>query len=262
MSVLGSLIRRFRGNKGQDSLPGQIRTLLDLAYASLQRTDYIGARQLLLKALEHRKEIQDPALLVWLLGSLALTWTQTEQYRERTEFFSQYIAKYPNDPLAYTFRAASLWYSGDLRKAIEDYSKALELNPNDSLALSGRGQVFVECEEFQKAIQDLDIALENLEKIAIRDEGWRTSVRAYTLNGRAAALAGLGQFDQALIEFEKSISLCPQNAWVFYNRAEAYENRGERAKALADYKLALTLSNPKLNALKRKYAEVKVKALA
>ena len=261
MSILGSLTRRLRGSKGESTLHGSVRTLLDLAYACLQRSDYIGARQLRLKALEHRKEIQDPALLAWLLGSLALTWTQAEEYRERTEFFSQYIAKYPSDVLAYTFRGGSLWYSGEFRKAIEDYSKAIEFNPNDSLALCGRGQVLVECGEFQKAMQDLDIALENIEQIPITNDTWRTAVRAYILNGRGAAFAGLGEFDRALDEFEKSISLCPQNAWVFYNRAEAYENRGAKAKAVADYKLALTLSNPKLNTRKRKYAEVKVKAL-
>ena len=86
-------------------------------------------------------------------------------------------------------------------------------------------------------------------------------MRAYTLNGRAAAYAGLGEFDRALSEFEKSISFCPQNAWVYYNRAEAYENRGDKAKAIADYKLALTMKSPKLNTLKRKYAETKLKTL-
>jgi len=234
---------------------------VDLAYASLQKADYVGARQLLMKALEHRKEIQDPAFSAWILGSLAFTWTQTEQYREGTEFFSQYIAKYSNDGLAYNFRAGSLWYSGELREAIGDYSRALELNPKDSLALCGRGQVFVECGEFERALKDLDVALENIVQVPIQDEGYRRAVQAYILNGRAAAYAGIGQFDRALIEFEESVSLCPQNAWVYYNRAEAYEHRGETTKALADYKLALTLTNPKLNTLRRKYAELKVKTL-
>src|SRR5215472_4409401 len=118
MSLLGSLIKWLRPTKRKDALPGPVRTLVDLAYASLQKADYVGARQLLMKALEHRKEIQDPAFSAWILGSLAFTWTQTEQYREGTEFFSQYIAKYSNDGLAYNFRAGSLWYSGELREAI------------------------------------------------------------------------------------------------------------------------------------------------
>jgi len=55
--------------------------------------------------------------------------------------------------------------------------------------------------------------------------------------------------------------LCPQNAWVYYNRAGAYERRGETAKALEDYKLALTMKKPKLNTQRRKNAEPKVKTL-
>ncbi len=54
---------------------------------------------------------------------------------------------------------------------------------------------------------------------------------------------------------------CPENAWVYYNRAEAYENRGDRARAIADYKVALRMNNPKLPILKKRYAETKLKTL-
>jgi tetratricopeptide (TPR) repeat protein len=53
-----------------------------------------------------------------------------------------------------------------------------------------------------------------------------------------------GDFDRALSEFENSIILCPQNAWVYYHRAEAYERRGRTAEALENYRLALTMKSP------------------
>jgi len=106
----------------------------------------------------------------------------------QTQTFRRVLtARHPTDAFAYSFPAGALWYSGDAIAAIEDYSKALELNPTDSRALCGRGQVFVEGREFQKALQDLDAALENIGKAPAPDERWRTALRAFTFNGRAAA---------------------------------------------------------------------------
>lgn len=261
MRLFDALFGRLRSIKERLALPSEIVPMVDLSYAALLRGDHAGARQLLLKVLERRDEIHNPALLVWVLNLLALTWHRSEQYRECAEFFSQYIANHPNDALAYCFRAGALWYSGDTKNAIEDYTRALELDPKDSRALSGRGQIFAEQGEFKNAVQDLDAALENLGQVSVPDEKWRTALRAFALNGRAAAYAGLGEFDRALSEFEKSITLCPQNAWVYYNRAEAYERRGRTAEALENYKLALTMKSPRLNALRRQNAELKIKTL-
>jgi tetratricopeptide (TPR) repeat protein len=214
-----------------------------------------------LKALEHRNEIDDPALVNWLLECLAWTWTATEQYQDKMEFFTNYLTQYPNDVIAYTLRAGALWYAGELRQAIDEYSKALELDPRDILAHMGRGQVFAECGEFGKAIDDLDFALETLQHASTSAVASRTQVEAYCLNGKAFALAGLGDFDRALEEFEQSMSLWPENAWVYFNRAKVYESRGEKTKAIADYKLALTKNTPSLNPLKRKHAEVRLRTL-
>jgi tetratricopeptide (TPR) repeat protein len=261
MRLFDALVGRLRRLKQNYALPSEIVPLVDLSYAALLRGDHVGARQLLLQVLEHRDEIQNAALLVWVFSLLALTWFRSEQYRECAEFFSQYIANHPNEALAYSLRAGALWYSGDTSNAIEDYTKALEFDPKDSRALSGRGQIYAEQGEFKKAVQDLDAALDNLGQTPVPNERWRTVLRAFALNGRAASYAGLGEFDRALSEFENSILLCPQNAWVYYNRAEAYERRGETANALENYKLALTMKRPKLNAQRRRNAELKVKTL-
>jgi tetratricopeptide (TPR) repeat protein len=237
-------------------------SLQELAYSSLQRGDYLGARELLVKALEQRNEIKDPAVLNWLLACLAWTWTVTEQYRDSTEFFSDYITRHPNDVIAYTLRAGSLWYSGELLQAIDGYSRALEMDARHILAHMGRGQVFAECGEFSRAIEDLNFALANLEDVPITDFAWRTQVQAFSLNGRGVAHAGLGDFERALAEFDQSIFLWPDNAWVYFNRAMVYENRGQKAKAVADYRLALQKSLPRLSVLKRKYAEMKAKTLS
>jgi tetratricopeptide (TPR) repeat protein len=163
--------------------------------------------------------------------------------------------------IAYTLRAGSLWYVGRLPEALDEYSKALELDANHILAYLGRGQAFAECGEFAKAIADLDFVDENLERNGRTDAEWRTQVRAYCLNGKALAHAGLGDFDRAMQEFGQSIALCPENAWVYFNRARVQESKGQRAEARTDYMLALQKATPKLSALKREYAEEKLKRI-
>jgi tetratricopeptide (TPR) repeat protein len=261
MSLLSSLREWLRRNAGDRPVPGAAKRRGELAYSFIQQADYLAAREVLLKALEQRNEIGDVAVLNWLLEALAWTWTQTEQYRDKTEFFSNYLKLYPNDVRAYTLRAGSLWYSGELRQAIDDYSTALELDPNEILAHMGRGQVFAECGEYARAIDDLDFVHESLEQNAVANPSWKTQVQAYSFNGRAVAHAGLGNFEHAMAEFDRSISLCPDNAWVYFNRAMVYENKGHLEKAVSDYRLSLQKNLPKLSVLKRKYAEVKIKTI-
>ena len=64
-----------------------------------------------------------------------------------------------------------------------------------------------------------------------------------------------------MADFDRSTSLCPENAWVYFNRAMVYEKKGHLAKAMSDYTLSLKKTMPKLSVLKRKYAEVKVKTI-
>ena len=232
-----------------------------LAYSYIQKGNYVGARELLLNALERRNDIRDPSTLNWLLDLLWWTWTYPEQYRESVEFFSTYLRSYPNEAQTYSLRAASLWYLGELQQAIKDYSKALELAPQNIVAHMGRGQVLAESGEFSHAIADLDFVHDNLEQAQRSDVSCKAQIQAYSFSGRALAHAGLGDFERALSEFDRSIFLCPDNAFVYFNRAMVYENQGRLADAVADYKTSLQKNTPKLTALKRKYAEVKVRTI-
>jgi tetratricopeptide (TPR) repeat protein len=262
MGLVSSIRERLRRrNTGNNSITGEVKRRGEQAYYFMQKGDCLAARELLLKALEKRNEIGDVAVLNWLLELLAWTWTLTEQYRDETEFFSNYLKLYPNDVRAYTLRAGALWYSGELRQAIDAYSSALKLDPNELLAHMGRGQVLAECGEYSGAIDDLDFVHENLEQNAAADPSWKAEIQAYSFNGRAVAHAGLGDFERAMAEFDRSISLCPENAWVYFNRAMVYEKKGDLAKAMSDYALSLQKNTPKLSLLKRKYAEVKVKTI-
>ncbi len=255
------LKRQFqRGNNRADG-EKTVTRLVDSAFSLLQGGNYIEAQGLLLRALEYKSEIQNPVLLDWILTSLSRTWEETEEYQKWTEFFSAFIAQNPDQVVAYDLRAESHWYGGSLSDAIADYSRALELNPKDVSAFLGRGQVFMECRDFSRALEDLDAALGAIDSVPGADAAWKAEFEAFARNGRAAAYAGLGDFGRALEEFGKSAELCPENAWVYYNLAEAYQNHGDRKNAVENYKLALVKNKPKLTLRKRTRAETALRAL-
>jgi tetratricopeptide (TPR) repeat protein len=171
----------------------------------IQRGDFVAAREVLLKVLDRRDEIQDVAFQNKLLELLAWTWTLTDEHRERAVFFSEYLSRYPTDVRAHTLRAGAFWYAGDFHQAIEDYSDALNLDSKEILARVGRGQVYAEVWQYREAIDDLDFADENLDRLATEGASWTAQARAFSFNGRALAYAGLGETERAMAGFNRSI---------------------------------------------------------
>jgi len=261
MSPWEFLKRQFQQGNNKEDGAKTVTRLVNLAFSLLQGGNYVEAQGLLLKTVEYKSEMQNPVLLDWILTSLSKTWEETEDYQKWTEFFSAFIAQNPNHAVAYHLRAQSHWYGGSLSDAIADYSRALELNPKDVSAHLGRGQVFMECHDFSRALEDLDAALGSMDSVAGADAAWKAEFEAFARNGRAATYSGLGDFARAFEEFGKSVDLCPENAWVYYNLAEAYQNNGDRKNAVENYKLALVKNKPKLTLRKRTHAKIALGAL-
>jgi tetratricopeptide (TPR) repeat protein len=231
----------------------------------LKREEYDEARIILLKALEFRDDIKEPATIDYLLASLGCTWLFTEKYDDGIQFFSDYIGRHSQDAAAYDGRAGIRWYAGQLDRAVDDYSRALELNADDISSLSGRGQIFAEIGQGPKAIEDLDLALLKIRAASKPDPAWIEWYRhteAFVHNGPGTALAALGQNASAMKAFEISISLSPENAWVYYNRARAYEAVHDRDRASADYRMALTKKEPALNPIQKSRAQSRLRELS
>ena len=239
-----------------------VRFLLKGAQSDLELKNFGEARRRLLELLEYREQVRDRSLLVVVLNHLGATWwLQDQQHDEGRRFFSDYIRRYPEEAEAYSQRATILWYAGKPEDAVSDYSRALKLVPHDIFALAGRGQALVEIAKYSEALRDFELALRNLEQNPNLDSEWGKESQAFIQNGRAAAFAGLGDFDRALAEFDASLSACPHNAWAYYNRAHAYDVRGERDKAIIDYRLALVKGEPRLSRSKMERAEARLRDL-
>jgi tetratricopeptide (TPR) repeat protein len=62
-------------------------------------------------------------------------------------------------------------------------------------------------------------------------------------------------------EFGASVKLSPENAWVYYNRAQVFDQAADREKAAADYQKALIMKNPLLNPIRKNHAEARLREL-
>jgi tetratricopeptide (TPR) repeat protein len=248
-------------DKKAESL-ADVYQLLQKAQVHLQLEEYDLARALLLRAAEHRGRLQDAVAIGYILSGLDATWLFTERYEDAISFFSEYIGRYPQDSAAYAGRAAALWYMGRLQEAIRDYSRALELDPTDILTLSGRGQVLAEVGENGRAMNDLNLALQYLKTVSMPNftwVRWYEEAEAFVRNGRGFALAGLGESTRAMEECGASIKLSPENAWVYYNRAQVHDRTADQEKATADYQKALIMKNPRLNPIRKNHAQARLR---
>jgi tetratricopeptide (TPR) repeat protein len=261
MSLKQWLNRTLSKNKARENTGSVVSTLMWAAHVKLEQKDFGEARRLLLQALERRDEIVDATQVYYIITSLGVAWLFEEEYVACIEFFSEYIRRYPGDAAAYCARGGALWYSGRLTEALADHSRALEISPNDVGALLERGQILAETGEHNKALDDLALALQLIPHGEIQDATWLRKMEAYARNGRGLALGGIGELELAFREFESSIALCPDNAWVYFNRALVNDRLGDLKKANSDYQSALTRNDPKLNPLRRKFAEGRMQEL-
>jgi tetratricopeptide (TPR) repeat protein len=235
--------------------------LYNEAHAAFEATEYKRSEQLLREMLLEKDANVRADIVSFGLTLLHLVWLANEDHRTAVEFFTSRIHKDPQDAALYEYRACHEWYGAQQDKALADYDRAIALAPKKHLIRISRGQVYVELNDLEKAVDDLKFALEDLNRIPnARSDFWSQS-QAYARNGLGAAFAAAGNLQEALHEFQLSIDLQPENAWVYFNRGRAWEKNGDKGKALADYRKALSLSNPKIPAYKRELAEERIKKL-
>jgi len=129
----------------------------------------------------------------------------------------------------------------DVDKAITEYTQTLKLNPNDVSAKNNlasayyiRALTFTSKGEDAKAIEDYNEAIKNIPDylLAIKKRGY--------------ASFEIGNYDQAIKDFEKMIQLEPDNAQpkqglasAYMKRGIAFDKKGDCARAAADFEMVL-----------------------
>lgn len=250
----------FRNKKPEGD--ARVKVLIQSGFAALQAEQYESARAAFSEALQFRDRFKGTQVSDWLLIALHSAYLLDEKFEDEIIFFSDYIKRYPDDVLANCARGTAFWYMENWAPAVNDFSRMLEINPEDIVAFANRGQVLAEMGKFQAALDDLDRALQliqsrgNLAGAGSHALGHEAFIR----RGRADALAGLGDTTSAMAELEKSLQLCPENAWAWYSRAMVYEKIGNRANVFADYHASLLKAGTKLTPARRERARAWVQS--
>ena len=190
----------------------------------------------------------DPVAAAQTLLRLADWHEQAEDYDAQIAVCDEAIALVPDDAAPVLRRAFAHWYAGHWPDAIADFTHVLERAPKHLDALNGRAHARAESGHFADALADAD-------EVVARAHG---PIVAYAHNARGLALGGLGRYEEALRAFETSLSREPGNAWALFNRAVTHERAGQRRKARADFRRALTASAPALNPWRRRVADAAV----
>lgn len=161
---------------------------------------------------------------------------------------------------AMDMRATCYWHDEKLVEAVDDYTWLVERTPREEgqefrrlACLNNRGHVYVEMGEMEKGLEDLNEAVEIGESYGSRD------CLAYSLSARALAFAGLDRLAEAHEDFQRSVELRPENAWVYYNQGLVYSHMESSEEAAVCFQLALSLDEPPLTPRKRQRAKAFVR---
>ena len=203
--------------------------------------DFINRVQQLLKYFTLDLSQEEYSFKAEILGKL-------ERYEEAISIWKALRLKH--DKEEYFLRiGAAYWYSGSLRKACFYYEK---VNDPDVDWYSSHGQILAELDEYQNAEKDLTYAI---------DHDKSSEGRAYPLSGRGFVRGKQNRFSEAFKDFKESIAICPNNAWVYFNRAQIEEDMGDFDVAIQSYKTSLEKTEPPLPKFKRDYAQTKINEL-
>jgi tetratricopeptide (TPR) repeat protein len=234
----------------------RVNLLIKNGFTAYQSREYEKAATAFSEALQFRDILKGSSVLDWLLWALQSAYLLDERFDEAIMFFSGYLSRHPGDTAAYSGRATAFWYAENWIPAVNDYSQILQADRENIEALANRGQVFAEMGSFRAALEDLNKALQLVHSSPTPSgaDNQQSDREAFIRRGRAEAVCGLGDTAAALVELERSLQICPENAWAWYTRAQVYEKLGDQQKAASDYEIALQKQEPKLTPARRERA--------
>ena len=155
-------------------------------------------------------------------------YTNQAKYDEAIADFNKAVDLDLNDVAAIRYRGLAFFASGQNGSAIADLDKAVALKPDDIVNYLRRGEVLFTIGQQERAMADFTKAIE-------------LSPTSETYGMRAYYYRQLGQYEHAIADYDKMIELLPKCESCYFNRGVAYEKAGDKQRAIADFRQALTL---------------------
>ena len=139
------------------------------------------------------------------------------------------IALNPNEPQRWGRKAMFAAEAGRVEEALNASEKMTQLQPSDIIGWLLKGQCLVGLKRNEEALRAVDKAIT---LNPIEEDAWRT---------RIVVEPSLKEYDSSITFVSKLVKQHPTCLGAVYDRAGLYALKGDKAKALADLKSAITL---------------------
>ncbi|MEQ1747115.1 MAG: tetratricopeptide repeat protein [Saprospiraceae bacterium] len=161
--------------------------------------------------------------VAWLLVLAGLTFVQIKTWKGTLAVTTNAIEKGNTfHGMAYFWRAVEHGDLGQPDLAVEDFSRAIEANPEIWDAYKFRGSLYAQRRDFARAVPDLQKYLEHDPNDAV---SWFNTGMILLEQSRPA---------EAVEAFTNSLRVRPNAIVALENRAKAYQQLGDTARAEAD----------------------------
>jgi Tfp pilus assembly protein PilF len=170
------------------------------------------------------------ALVAGLALTLALvTIRRNDDYKTTLSFWSDVVAKRPDNPRARLWLGNYFYENGRNAEALPQLTAAVHLQPEDPQAQYSLGVVLASQGKLDQAI-----------------DRYREALRidpeyAFAHNNLGIALAGRGEIDEAVRQYREALRILPSHANAHYNLALVLAQRGQTAEAIEHLESALRL---------------------
>ncbi len=178
-----------------------------------------------------RQRVVEVVALLAMVATLApLTVRRNEDYRSEVSFWSDVVAKRPNNARAHYNLGNALERQRKPDEAIAHYAEAIRIEPNYLIAHNNLGIALASQGRLDEAIAHYAEALRLNPKFATAH------------NNLGIALARQGRLDEAIAHYAEALRINPNYAQAHHNLATDLATQGKLKEAIAHYAEALRIA--------------------
>jgi tetratricopeptide (TPR) repeat protein len=163
----------------------------------------------------------------------ATDYFNNQEYPKTLIYVDKLLKSNPLDYASWTLKGRTLFNLGRKEEAILAINKAIELNPKYYKAYGYRAVICKETEgyTYEQMMADIELAIEN------------DPTNNELISIRANYLIKAGQFDKALVAYEKLLKTEPTNYTFIVSHAGAHRKLGHQELALQGYQKAIEIDS-------------------
>jgi tetratricopeptide (TPR) repeat protein len=152
------------------------------------------------------------------------------------ERLQELAEKAPNHPKVHLYIGAAQIEMGQYRQAIVSLTRSLSSDPNMADAYRRRG----DCHYILVPVLGGEVQIYYDRALADYESALRIEPDVYTYNVHSSIVGALGQWEDAIEEYDRAIDLAPDYAETFFNRGYAYKVLGRTEPSIADFERFLS----------------------